>query len=357
MLGRTVIGELSAQVICIVTGYAVPAHVGPVGEIRTLWRAYPQVLLASFGFGVLLVVGATSARASRSRLPYELWHLLHLGTYAAIAPTFSHTLVVGNDFVGHPAHRWAWEAWFVAVAITMGWFRRLRPLWRALLHRTVVAATVRESDDVVSIHLTGRRLHRFGGRAGQFVRVRFWTRGRWWQSHPFSLSAVPDGYRIRITVKALGDHTRGLREIRPGTRVLLSGPYGGLLATRRTRADVLLVAAGIGITPLRAPFRDADRRARPDDADLPSQSREGPRTTRALDDLARRVGASVHYLTGPRPTDPADEPLPGLGVLVPDIARRDVFVCGPASMMTAVTTAARRLGVPRRNIHTERFDL
>ena len=55
--------------------------------------------------------------------------------------------------------------------------------------------------------------------AGQFMLWRFLTRRGWWQAHPFSLSAVPDGRRLRFTVKEIGDDTRWMRRVRPGTRV------------------------------------------------------------------------------------------------------------------------------------------
>ncbi len=56
-----------------------------------------------------------------------------------------------------------------------------------------VAAVVPESDDVVSVHVTGRDLHRLPGRAGQFCIWRFPGHFGWWQANPFSLSAAPDG--------------------------------------------------------------------------------------------------------------------------------------------------------------------
>ncbi len=53
----------------------------------------------------------------------------------------------------------------------------------------------------------------------------------------------------------------------------------------------------------------------------------------------------------------ADEPLgpASLGTLVPDVRERDVFLCGPISMMDAVQRSLRVLGVPAAQIHSERF--
>ncbi|MCX5014048.1 hypothetical protein OG765_24115 [Streptomyces sp. NBC_00555] len=76
----------------------------------------------------------------------------------------------------------------------------------------------------------------------------------WHTALPFSLSAPVRGNTLRITVKRLGGHSRRIRRLRPGTRVLATGPFGALTAARRTRPKVLLIAGGVGITPMRALF-------------------------------------------------------------------------------------------------------
>ena len=67
-----------------------------------------------------------------------------------------------------------------------------------------------------------------------------------------SVSAAPDGHSLQISVAAAGDGTRRLATMRPGTRVLVEGPYGRLHEGVRTRRGVLLLAAGIGIAPMKA---------------------------------------------------------------------------------------------------------
>ena len=103
------------------------------------------------------------------------------------------------------------------------------------------------------MRIVGRRLDRLGAEPGQFFLWRFLDRRRIWSAHPFSLSAAPDGTSLRITVKALGDHTARLGGVRPGTRVLAEGPFGVFTESARRRRDkVLLIAGGIGITPIRS---------------------------------------------------------------------------------------------------------
>jgi len=43
--------------------------------------------------------------------------------------------------------------------------------------------------------------------------------------------------------------------------------------------------------------------------------------------------------------------------LVPDINDRDIYVCGPTGMMTRVLGSLRRLRIPDKQIHYERFAL
>ncbi len=119
---------------------------------------------------------------------------------------------------------------------------------------------------------------------------------------------------------------------------------------------MLLIAGGVGITPLRALFET-----------LPGGPGEITLIYRAntaadfvlrseLDHIAQARGARVHYLIGPpararRTTSPPER----LQRLVPDLRHHDVFVCGPEPMMAAATSGLRRSGVPRRHIHNESF--
>ena len=83
---------------------------------------------------------------------------------------------------------------------------------RSLRHGLRVTSVVRESSDVVSVYLTGRRLDRLPLRAGQFLNVRFLDGPGWTRANPFSLSAAPDGRSLRITAKALGDGSARLAQ-------------------------------------------------------------------------------------------------------------------------------------------------
>jgi predicted ferric reductase len=303
---------------------------------------------------LLLVVVTGSIRAVRRRLGYEVWHAVHLVGYGALALALSHQFLEGTTFRANAviAAYW-WTVWALVVVALLG-YRVVVPLRRNARHRLEVAAVVPEADDVVSVHVVGRDLGRLGARAGQFFIWRFPSHSGWWQANPFSLSAAPDGRRLRLTAKAVGATSAGLRTLPVGTRVFAEGPYGAFTGLNRTRTAMLLIAGGVGITPIRALLEEASSgtvvlyRVRTEaEAVLLDEVRA----------LARERGAVVHVLTGRTGSGPPPLGPQRLAALVPDIAERDVYVCGPPAMTWAVVRSLRTLGVPRRQVHAERFGL
>lgn len=317
-------------------------------EAARLISQYPGVITATAGLVLLIGVGVTSAVIVRRRLRYETWYFVHLYSYLAIALAFSHQIATGKDFVGDPAARVYWTALYLFTLGALVLFRIALPLARAARHRLRVARVVREAPGVVSIEITGRELDRLGAQPGQFFLWRFLTPGRWWQAHPFSLSAPPDGRRLRITVKSSGDFSSGLRDLRPGTRVLAEGPYGSFTAEARRRDRVALIAGGAGITPIRALLETLP--ARRGDIALVYQAPHADEVVfrDELERLATERGVDLHFVVG------AACDLPRL---IPDLPERDAFVCGPPGMVEATRASLIAAGVPGRHIFSERFAL
>ncbi|MEA2305063.1 MAG: hypothetical protein QOH43_2343 [Solirubrobacteraceae bacterium] len=355
--GKLCLLLLLAHTVLITIGYALSGRTTILHEVSKLLSSYDDMITATVGMGLLVVVVVTSLVIVRRRLPYEVWYAVHLATYAAIALAFAHQLSNGGDFASDTVARDYWIALYVVTLAAIVAFRLLVPLWQALWHRMRVEAVVSEGPGVVSLVISGRHLHQMGARAGQFFLWRFLTRDGWWQSHPFSLSAPPTSDRMRVTVKSLGDFSARAAALRPGTRVVAEGPFGTLTEAVRTRRRILLLAGGIGITPLRALFEDLP--AGPGELTLLYRAVDEPDLVfeAELDALAAERGAVVHYVLGDH-RDPANRVLLGpahLRGLVPDVSARDVYVCGPPAMIDVAEQTLRRLRVPRHQIHVERF--
>ncbi|MGW4022183.1 ferredoxin reductase family protein [Streptomyces sp. NPDC005009] len=350
--GFGLLWTLLGHAVFITFGYAEMSSMDPVDQLVDLAETVEGVLRAVVALALILVVGAVSARRARRRLAYETWHFVHLYTYVAVVLAFTHQVAVGSTFTASTAATAYWYGLWGAALTAVFTGRLVLPLWRNRRHRLRVTAVVPESDDVVSVHITGRDLDRLPARAGQFFLWRFLTKDRWWQANPFSLSAAPDGRSLRLTAKAAGDGSAALRHLKPGTRVFAEGPYGAFTALHRTRPDALLIAGGVGVTPIRALLEELHGHAvvlyrvnTETDAVLHDELRE----------LALAKGAELHLVTGP---PVPDRLAPGeLSRLVPDLTDRDVYVCGPPGMTTAVLRGLRELGVPKQQIHYERFSL
>jgi predicted ferric reductase len=352
--GAACLTLIVAHAVLVTAGYAVADGSGFARELGDLLSRYSGVLLATIALGLLALVVVTSVPGVRRRIGYRAWHVLHLGAYIAIALAFSHQLATGQEFQRQPVARAYWWALYAATLAALIGFRIVLPLARSLRHRLRVERIVPEAPGVVSIEIGGRALDRLPARSGQFLHWRFLARGHWLEAHPFSLSAAPGGGRLRITVKALGDYTARLATLRPGTRVLIEGPYGGLTSAARRHPRALLIAGGVGIAPIRALLEDMP--ARPGELSVIYRAgREADLLFRdELDELASRRAADVHYVLGEHGGDGLLS-AQHLRQLVPDLVERDVYVCGPVSMTAATRASLRSAGVPDRHIVSEAF--
>jgi predicted ferric reductase len=315
-------------------------------------------LAATVAIGLFILVALVSIRAARSLLAYETWYGIHLYVYLAVALGFTHQLALGSDFVGDGLARGTWIGLYAMAFVPLVLFRFLSPIYRNLRHQFYVDEVVMERPGVVSLWVGGRSLERLPVRAGQWFGIRALTANGWWRSNPYSISAGPDGRRLRFTIEALGDGSRRLQRLVPGTRLFLEGPYGLLTGAVRTREKVLLIAGGIGITPLRALLEVLPARR----GDLALMYRVPSKDSlvfkRELQRLADARNAEVEFVTGSRDSYTfRDDPLSAAGLqsAYPDILERDIYLCGSPRMMARVEESLHELGMPKVQVHLERF--
>lgn len=175
------------------------------------------------------------------------------------------------------------------------------------------------------------------------------------------MSAAPDGRGLRITVQETGDGGATLRSILPGARVLVEGPYGRLSPRARTRGKIALIGAGVGITPLRALAEGLSYA--PGDAVLVQRYGDDPLFSGELHRLVRERGLSLLTLPGHR-RGPDSWLGQGVGEIddlqallywIPDIADRDVYLCGPQRWTELVKHTLDAAGLPAGQLHLETF--
>jgi len=357
-VGFAAVWLVGAHLVLTTIGWAATEGRGALEEFISLLMDQPYVLMATVGLLMFVAVGFTSMRWVRDRLSYETWYGLHIYAYLAIALAFVHEITLGSDLADDPVALGFWVGLYVVTFGLLIWYRVLTPIRVSARHRLRVASVVHEAPDVVSIYLTGRDLYDLPVRAGQFFHVRFLRHSGWWRPHPFSISAAPNGEYLRMTIKDLGDDTHRMMTMPVGTPVFIEGPYGAFTAAMVTRPRVVMLAGGIGVTPLRAILEDLP----PGPGRTTLLYREGDASEvifgRELAEIAARTGADVRILAGHRgtPRMPIDPLSPEqLRMLVPDIIAADVLVCGSRSFTECVLHSLDRLGVSSGQIHAERF--
>jgi predicted ferric reductase len=361
LVGFTSFDLMLAHLVLITWGYAAGELSRTPATLEELVVDYPGMLLAVAGTACLVMVVVTSIRAARRRLRYESWHLLHLYAYLGVGLALPHQLWTGQDFLASPARTVFWWGLWIAAAVAVLVWRVALPLVRSIRYRLRVTSVVGEGDGVVSVYLTGRRGQRVPAEAGQFFSFRFLSGRGWTRAHPYSLSAAPDGRSLRITVKDAGDGSAALRQLRPGTRALIEGPYGRLSARARTRPKVAFICAGVGIAPLRALAEALDYA--PGDAVLLHRFTGDPLFAREFEVLAEERGLQVIRLPGHRRAPGSwlgdgvgsASDLTALTCWVPDLADRDVYVCGPEPWAEDVRRTTEAAGLPADRFHVESF--
>jgi predicted ferric reductase len=366
VLGFVIAPLFLVHPILLVVGGARRHHVSLGQQFMDLVENWPHVWLATVAILLIIPTVVLSLPSIRRRLAHETWHLPHLMMYLAVVLASLHQ-VNGADLSSRP---WITGYWVALQCLVYGGFvgRRIgRPLLSLARHRFRIDRVVAESDDVTSVYLTGRHLDRFVFRAGQYVNVAFLSKGLW-TPHPFSFSAAPNGRFIRMSIKSVGDFTRRARELTPGTYAVLEGPLGAFTIRASTRHKYLMVAGGIGITPIRALMESlaAARRdvvlvyAAKTTDDLVFASELRALTARCHFILSRSsdVTASGGYASDAGTSHRYEQgrlDREQLATFVPDVTERDVFLCGPPPMMTAMIGALRQLQVPESQIHREQF--
>ncbi|MDL2341566.1 MAG: ferredoxin reductase family protein [Patescibacteria group bacterium] len=358
--GYMAIGFILVHAPLVVLGYSLTAHVNYFTQYVQVLFHYNDVWKAAIAEVLFIAVVACSIYIVRKKLKFETWYYVHLLVYAAIVLAFSHQLAVGGSFQGHPLARLYWLAVYVFVAINVLFWRFSLPVINLLRFQFKVARVEPETASANSLYIGGKDLAKWPARPGQYVLVRFLSKRYIFQEHPFSMSAVPINDQFRLTVRSLGDYTSILPHVKPGTKVLVSGPYGRFTDEVAQTKKRLFIAGGVGITPLRT-LLVAALAAQQDCVlvygnrtladvifkdELAQLTKQGLKLVPVFSNAAQGFKGETGYIDGAR-----------IKRLVPDFAERDVYVCGPQVMMDSVITDLQATALPTNQLHYERFAL
>jgi len=343
-----------AHVLLVALGYAANDNIRVGAELWRLVTTYPWMLPAFVGFLAFMAAGVSSYKRVRSKMKYETWWTIHLYTYIAIAFSFMHQVLTGVMFIGHPLNRAYWTGLYIFVAATIIIWRILIPAYKNVRFKLRVERVDIGAPGIISIYVRGRNLSKLKAEGGQFFNWRFLDSHRWYESHPFSLSAAPTDEQMRFTVKDLGDHSRSLVSVRPGTLVFIEGPYGTFTKHQAHKSrPLVLIGGGVGITPIRALLEELPRN-REITVIYRASTEQDLIFLDELKELAQRKNAKLEVLPGSRKLYPLDAK--HLRAMVPNIGQAEIYICGPTALTDLVRETAHHLGIPKKRVHSEIFE-
>ncbi len=290
-------------------------------------------------------------------LRYEAWKAVHWANYVVLPIALLHGLRGGADLQSGVLRGFWFGLGGLYAAVLAG---KLWTWTQTRRHPYRVAAVTQETPNTWSLTFDGSRVPH---EPGQFLFVRLLRDGRLSSPHPFTIRSSPTGDRLSITIKESGDFTSTVGQTKVGDGAYVDAPYGVFTCAGERAPSLLLIAGGIGITPLMSMLRylrdtGVDRRVvllwgNQTEADIAFRD-ELERLTSEMPSLQ-----VVHVLSRqedwPGEKGHIDEQL--LSRYVGDLVDPAAFVCGPPRMIDSVTRALRRIGIPRRRIHAERFAL
>ncbi|WP_299304537.1 ferric reductase-like transmembrane domain-containing protein [uncultured Litoreibacter sp.] len=282
-------------------------------------------------------------------IPYHLWKWSHKAMGAFFAAGAFHFVFIMKPFaMSDPAG--LYTGVFCAAGIAAYLWTLLPETMRPSRGYTV--SNLQKTGDALAITMTpdakGLR-----PTPGQFGVVSFTGAGKP-EPHPFSFSKIDADGALRVTVKALGDFTHGLRSsLEVGQSVRIQGPFGRFRLPRK--GPQVWVAGGIGITPFLAWAAALEADAAPAHLFYCVRDREEAPHLAEIETLAAaKSNLTLHLMVskeGKRLTP--DHLAETVG---PDISTMRLSFCGPVALRKALQTGLRRYGVTLRQFHYEEFE-
>ena len=360
--GFAVVLLLIAHPLLVTIGHSMQAGTGFFEQYIDFCKNWEDVLAAVIGTMIMSVAIIFSVLVLKKWVKYEVWYYIHLTFYIAVALIFGHQLSVGTDFISNKIFADYWYALYAFTFANLLYYRIVRPIIFFIRHRFKITHLVSETGDVTSVYIGGSNMDLFPIEAGQFMIVRFLTKGFRWEAHPFSMSCLPNGKNLRLSIKGVGDFTRHISDLKPGLSVFIDGPHGIFTSENCKSSKVLMIAGGIGITPIRSLAEELLSMGRDVVLLYSNRNRASIVFEKELNEIVNSSSGrlKVIHVISDDPAWPGEKgriDKEKITRLVPDFSEREVFLCGPPPMMKAVRATLFSIGVPNNCIHYERFVL
>jgi predicted ferric reductase len=362
-LGVVTASLVFAHLACVVA--AKPANITLLDLSSAPGRAKAATVstLALVGLAVLAVL------RNQARLSYELWKWSHVAlAVTALVSAGLHVWLL-DQLVNDALIGMMYALFVVVLALVFGH----RWVWRPMFDPStafVVRDIRRENPTVSTLVLApfprgNRPTTTWAFAPGQFAWIRL-DRSVMAEEHPFTIASSAHSDATEFTIRHAGDFTRALRRLPLGATVWVDGPHGAFTNDVETSAGFVMIAGGVGITPMMSMLRTAAHRrdSRPYRLVVVASAPQDLLFRTELAQLRRVLDLEVTEVLR-RPVEGWSGPTGDIGVELLSAVLGgsqhpgdvDYFICGPPALVTDALSALDLLGASPDHIHTEQFDM
>ncbi|GAA1219698.1 ferredoxin reductase family protein [Pseudonocardia alaniniphila] len=362
------LGVVTATLVFVHLACVVAANPANVALLN--FETAPARARAAVGATIALAaLVALVALKGRTGLRYELWRWLHVALAVAVITLSALHVWWLDHLVAMPA---TGTVFGLLAAIVIGIFG-YRWAWRPMFDAStefLVREVRRENSTVSTLVLEPRRqrhgppVNSWAFAPGQFAWIRL-DRSVTAEEHPFTIASSAHMDTTEFTIRHAGDFTRALRRLPPGSPVWVDGPHGAFTNDVGAGAGFVMIAGGVGITPMMSMLRTAAHRGdpRPYRLVVVASSPEDLLFRDELAELRFHLDLVVTEVLR-RPHDGWDGYTGDIGagllsMVLPEGQHPDdldFFICGPPALVTDALSALDTLGVAPARVHTEQFD-
>ena len=331
-------------------------EVSPGTAVAVLFSTRPAVLWGWLALLLMMVFLAPTFHFF-GKPEYQRWKWLHRLGGITVVLALIHTFMLSRTLPGF----WSIAVWgvFTILALAAIAYRWFWSVWRRRL-RYRISAVDHPANNVIELSLEPVARH-LRYEAGQFIYLTPYDKALtagYGEEHPYTLSSAPGEATLRTAIKDLGDASRAIQNITPGTEVGIEGPYGRFFPGPDARPEPeLWIAGGIGITPFLARLRHAVQQGTNLNVQLIYCVQDEARVLfrEELEQLCQALSQcqlSLHFFYQQGPLNPEF-----IASRCPDFGSRTVYICGPLSLAQVAREALVSAGLSAGCIVTEEFNL
>jgi len=236
-----------------------------------------------------------------------------------------------------------------------------KPLQKAKEHKLKITKIIDETHDTKTFRAEIPKNADIDFFPGQFFMVRFEDSNVLRRAYSIASSPTDNGF-LDITMNLVGEFTGKLWKCRIGDNLVFTGPYGKFFFNEDIRQNLVLIAGGLGITPLRSIIRYCTYKKLPNKINL-IYSAKTPEDIVYREELEKFKEKNLNYdflftITRPKPgnkwegkTGRIDKAL--LKQNIKDMENSLFFICGPLEFAKSIISLLHDLGAKKEQIKTD----